>query len=236
MKNKMLNMVPAIELSDVKKAFQVADEEFVVLRDIDLIISKGEFVSIVGQSGSGKSTLLYLIGSIDAPTSGSIKILGNDIISMTDKEKSNLRRNTVSIVYQFYNLIPEFTALQNVLLPIMLNRKSTKKYINKANDLLDLVGLKDKKSSFPNELSGGQQQRVAIARALMNDSDIILADEPTGNLDSKSGEEIMNLFVKINKDISKTIVMVTHSERIAKYSKRQIAIEDGRILHDQELG
>lgn len=222
----------AIELANVKKTFFTAGNSYEVLHDINLKINHGEFVSITGQSGSGKSTLLYLMGSIDHPTEGSIRINDKEIVSLTDKEKSILRRRTISIIYQFYNLIPEFTIEQNVLLPVLLDNKKTKDYTEKTLALLNRVGLSAKRKSFPMELSGGQQQRVAVARALMNNPDIILADEPTGNLDRKSGKEVMELLTSLNQKYRKTIVMVTHSDEIAKYSQRSIGLMDGRIVSD----
>lgn len=222
-------MEAIIETIDLHKTFMLGEIPVEVLKDINLTINRGEFVTIMGPSGSGKSTLLYLMGGLDKPTAGKINILGQDIAAMTDKEQSIMRRRDVGFVFQFYNLIPNLTVEDNVLLPILLDGKKIKGYRKKLDEILETVELSDRKSHTPRELSGGQQQRVAIARALINDPDILLADEPTGNLDSKTTEEVMKLLQKINKESGKTIVQVSHSKETAEYGDRIISVKDGRV-------
>jgi putative ABC transport system ATP-binding protein len=183
----------------------------------------------MGPSGSGKSTLLYLIGGLDKPTSGSVMVKGNELSEMKDKEQSIMRRREIGFVFQFYNLIPNLNVEENVMLPILLDGKSIKNCKEKLDEILDTVGLADRRKHTPRELSGGQQQRVAIARALINEPDIILADEPIGNLDSQTGTEIMMLLQKINKEKGKTIVQVTHSREAAEYGSRIINVKDGKV-------
>ena len=194
-----------IETRNLCKTFQLGDTSVEVLKDINISIKKGEFVSIMGPSGSGKSTLLYLIGGLDKPTSGSIKINGKELSVMNDKEESTMRRQEIGFVFQFYNLIPNLNVEENIMLPILLDGKKIKNYKDKLNEILEIVGLEDRRKHTPRELSGGQQQRVAIARALINEPDIILADEPIGNLDSKTGTDIMILLKKINEEKTKPL-------------------------------
>lgn len=215
-----------IKIENLYKSFGKVD----VLNGINLTIDKGEFVSIMGASGSGKSTLLYLMGGLERPTSGNVFIDGNNISEMKDKEESLLRRRTMNYIFQFYNLVPNLSVEDNILLPIVLDGRKVKEYEDKLNEVLDIVGLKEFRKFIPAELSGGQQQRVAIARTLLSDSDIILADEATGNLDSKASKEILELFKKINKEKNKTIIQVTHSEEAASYGNRLICIKDGKII------
>jgi len=222
-------METIIESINLYKSFNLGEVNIEVLKDINLTIKKGEFVSIMGPSGSGKSTLLYLIGGLDKPTTGSIKISNKELAFMKDKEQSILRRKNLGFVFQFYNLIPNLNVEENILLPVLLDGKKAKDFKDQLEEILDIVGLKERRKHTPRELSGGQQQRVAIARALINDPDIILADEPTGNLDSKTSEEIMDLFKKINKEKNKTIVQVTHSLKAAEYGDRIINVLDGKI-------
>lgn len=218
-----------IETRNLCKIFQLGDTSVEVLKDINISIKKGEFVSIMGPSGSGKSTLLYLIGGLDKPTSGSIKINGKELSVMNDKEESTMRRQEIGFVFQFYNLIPNLNVEENIMLPILLDGKKIKNYKDKLNEILEIVGLEDRRKHTPRELSGGQQQRVAIARALINEPDIILADEPIGNLDSKTGTDIMILLKKINEEKNKTIVQVTHSTEAAEYGNRIIKVKDGKV-------
>lgn len=222
-------MQPSIEVINVNKIYKLGTVEVEVLKDIDIAIEKGEFVSVMGPSGSGKSTLLYLIGGLDKPTAGSIKINGRELSVMKDKEESIMRRRDVGFVFQFYNLIPNLSVEENVLLPILLDGKKLKDNRGILNEILELVDLSDRRHHTPRELSGGQQQRVAIARALINDPEIILADEPIGNLDSKTGTEVMELLSRINKEKNKTIVQVTHSKEAADYGTRIIQVKDGRV-------
>jgi len=221
-----------IEAKNLYKSFQLGDNLVEVLKDINLNIKKGEFVSIMGPSGSGKSTLLYLLGGLDKPTSGSIKINGKELSVMNDKEESIMRRRDVGFVFQFYNLIPNLNVEENIMLPILLDGKKIKDYKEKLDEILEIVGLEDRREHTPRELSGGQQQRVAIARALVNDPDIILADEPIGNLDSKTGTDIMILLKKINEEKNKTIVQVTHSMEAAEYGNRIIKVKDGKVWYE----
>ena len=218
-----------IETKNLNKTFKMGDLDIEVLKDINLGIESGEFVSIMGPSGSGKSTLLYLIGGLDKPTSGSVKIKGNELSEMKDKEQSIMRRRDIGFVFQFYNLIPNLSVEENVILPVLLDGKKLKDYKNKLDDILEVVGLEDRRAHTPRELSGGQQQRVAIARALVNEPDIILADEPIGNLDTKTGTEIMQLLQRINREKKKTIVQVTHSKEAADYGNRIINVRDGKV-------
>lgn len=222
-------MEAIIETVDLNKTFKLGDLDVEVLKDINVGIGKGEFVSIMGPSGSGKSTLLYLIGGLDKPTSGSIKISGKELSGMNDKEQSIMRRRDIGFVFQFYNLIPNLNVEENIMLPILLDGKKMKEYRNKLDEILDIVGLSDRRKHTPRELSGGQQQRVAIARALINEPDIILADEPIGNLDSKTGTEVMDLLQRINHEKGKTIVQVTHSKEAADYGQRIINVRDGKV-------
>ncbi len=223
-------MSAIVDVREVCKNFVLGDEEVKVLKTLDFKIEKGEFVSLMGPSGSGKSTLLYLIGGLDCPSSGQVLVNGKELKLMKDKEESIMRRREIGFVFQFYNLIPNLNVEENVLLPILLDGKNPKKHQGKLDEILELVGLSDRKRHTPRELSGGQQQRVAIARALIGEPDLILADEPIGNLDSVTGTEIMELFQRINKEKGKTIVQVTHSEHAANYGTRVIRLKDGRII------
>lgn len=222
-------MEAVIETVDLSKVYKLGTVDVEVLRDINVVIHKGEFVSIMGPSGSGKSTLLYLIGGLDKPTSGCIRVNGHEISKMKDKEESSMRRKEIGFVFQFYNLIPNLSVEENILLPLLLDGKNIKNYRDKLNEILTIVGLSDRRTHTPKELSGGQQQRVAIARALINEPEIILADEPIGNLDSKTGTEVMELLKSINQEKGRTIVQVTHSKEAADYGQRIINLKDGKV-------
>lgn len=222
-------MNSVIQVENMTKSFKIGSEQVDVLKGINLSIEKGEFVSIMGPSGSGKSTLLYLMGGLDKPSSGQVKIKGKEISIMKDKEESLVRRKDIGFVFQFYNLIPNFNVEDNIILPILLDGKKQKNYRKKLDKVIEVVGLSERRKHTPKELSGGQQQRVAIARALINDPEIILADEPIGNLDSKTGYEIMDLFREINKEKGHTIIQVTHSEEAAAYGNRTIFLKDGKL-------
>lgn len=226
---------PIVEGVNIYKSFRLGDNEVEVLNDISITINSGEFVSIMGPSGSGKSTLLYLLGGLDKPTSGSIKIKGKELSDMKDDEESLLRRRDLGFVFQFYNLIPNLNVEDNILLPVLLDGKKLKNEQMRLDQILNDVGLTDRRYHTPRELSGGQQQRVAIARALINEPDIILADEPIGNLDSKTGTEIMKLLKRINQERGKTIIQVTHSEEAAGYGDRVIRVRDGKVWDDHEI-
>lgn len=224
-----------LEIKGLKKVFtEDLDQPLEVLKDINLKVAEGEFVSLMGESGSGKSTLLYQIGALDTPTEGTILINGEDIHKANDKQQSIFRRDNIGFVFQFYNLVPNLTVQENIILPAVMAKKDKKDYEDNLNYLLKTVGIADKRNSLPKQLSGGQQQRVAIARALIMNPKLILADEPTGNLDSKSTIEIMELFQRINKEKNVTIIQVTHSEVTAKYSSRIIYLKDGQIVSREE--
>lgn len=222
-------MQAIIEAQGLNKTYKLGSLDVEVLKDINLTIDQGEFVSIMGPSGSGKSTLLYLIGGLDKPTSGSVKIKGSELSEMKDKEQSIMRRRDIGFVFQFYNLIPNLNVEENVMLPVLLDGKKLKDYRSKLDEILEVVGLSERRAHTPRELSGGQQQRVAIARALVNDPDIILADEPIGNLDTRTGMEVMELLQRINREKGKTIVQVTHSKEAAEYGNRVINVRDGKV-------
>lgn len=222
-------MEAIIQTEDLCKTYKLGTVDVEVLKNIDLTIESGEFASIMGPSGSGKSTLLYLIGGLDKPTSGSVRIKGKELAVMKDQEESVMRRREIGFVFQFYNLIPNLTVEENIMLPVLLDGKKIKDYRQSLDEILEDVGLTDRRHHTPRELSGGQQQRVAIARALINQPDIILADEPIGNLDSKTGTEVMKLLQKINLKKKKTIVQVTHSKEAAEYGTRIINVRDGKV-------
>jgi putative ABC transport system ATP-binding protein len=222
-------MESVIEAVGVYKSYLMGKSTVDILQDINLSIKKGAFYSIMGPSGSGKSTLLYLLGGLDKPTKGSIKVNGKELSTMQDDAESKMRRRDIGFVFQFYNLIPNLNVEENILLPILLDGKKVKDYKESLDEILEVVGLTERRKFTPRELSGGQQQRVAIARALINSPDIILADEPIGNLDSKTGIEIMKLFQEINIKKGKTILQVTHSKEAADYGTDVISVRDGRI-------
>ncbi|CEI72666.1 MULTISPECIES: ABC transporter ATP-binding protein [Romboutsia] len=222
-----------LETINLGKIYGKKETTVHALNDANLKINKGEFVAIVGPSGSGKSTFLHLVGGLERPSSGTIKVDGKDICCLSDKELAKYRRQKVGFVFQQYNLIPVLNVAENIELPVKLdNRKVDKEYIN---DLMDLLGISDRKTHLPNQLSGGQQQRVAIARALSSKPSIILADEPTGNLDTKTTEEVMELLKTSIKKYNQTLIMITHNENIAKKADRIISIVDGNLsLSDKE--
>jgi len=215
----------------VSKQYSLGAQQIPILHEINLTVKKGEFISIMGPSGCGKSTLLYLLGGLDTPSSGEVFINGKNIADMSDKEKSVMRRNYMGFVFQFYNLVQNLTIKENILLPIVMDGKKASGYKEKIDRILDIVGLTDRADFTPRELSGGQQQRTAIARSLIANPEFILADEPIGNLDSRSGPEIMELFRYINTEIGTTIIQVTHSYEAAKGTK-VIHMKDGRIKQE----
>ncbi|WP_461652186.1 ABC transporter ATP-binding protein [Methanosarcina sp.] len=224
---------PVIEVVNVKKSYILGDTEVPILSDINLTVREGEFLAIMGPSGSGKSTLMNLIGFLDRPTEGKIIIKGLDINKLSDKEVARLRGLEIGFVFQTFNLIPRLTALENVELPTYANTREGVDARKRAKDLLKMVGLEDRMNHKPGELSGGQSQRVAIARALINDPAILLADEPTGNLDSKTGCEILGMFTRLNEG-GRTIVMITHDPEIAKYADRVVLVKDGIVQSNSE--
>ena len=205
--------------------------EFHALRGVSLKIKKGEFLAIMGASGSGKSTLLHIMGCLDRPTKGKVYIDNKDVSKFNENQLAEIRKGKIGFVFQFFFLFPTLTALENIMLPMLFSKKIKNKE-ERALKLLEEVGMKGFETHYPNELSGGQRQKIAIARALANDPDIILADEPTGNLDSKSGEEIMNLLVKLNKKDGKTVVIVTHDKNIASRAERIVVLKDGKIIKE----
>ena len=219
-----------IEIKNVSKSFGNSDNKANVLKNISLSKQNGEFIALMGASGSGKSTLLYLLGGLDKPDDGEICIDGKDILKMKDRELSVLRRRNIGFVFQFFNLVQNLSVEDNILLPLTMDGRKIKDYKDKLTEILEITGISAKRNSFPPQLSGGQQQRTAVARAVIMEPDIILAEEPTGNLDSKSGREIMELFSKINKEKGITILMVTHSQECAEYADRIINLTDGEIL------
>ena len=222
-----------IEVKNLNKIYGSGEAEVKALKNINLNIEQGEFVAIVGQSGSGKSTLLHLIGGVDIPSSGEVIIDGKSIYKLKEKELSILRRRKLGFIFQFFNLIPVLTAQENIEMPVLLdNEKIDKKYMN---ELLRILGLEERKNNYPSQLSGGQQQRVSIGRALANKPSIILADEPTGNLDSKNSKEVLELLKYCAKKYNQTLILITHDINIAKSSDRVITIEDGEIISDEVI-
>lgn len=222
-----------LKVKNLTKSYGKGEAKVDALKNINLSINKGEFVAIVGPSGSGKSTLLHLIGGVDKPTSGKVFVNDVDIYTLKAKDLSIFRRRNVGLIYQFYNLIPVLSAKENILLPAELdNRKIDKAYLD---DLLKTLGLKERKNHLPNELSGGQQQRTSIGRALINRPAIVLADEPTGNLDSKNSKEVLELLKLSVKKYNQTLIMITHDANIALQADRVITIEDGMIKVDEVI-
>ena len=220
----------AVEGKHIIKNFQIGSTTTKVLKDISLQVMRGEFVSIMGPSGSGKSTLLYILGGLDAPTKGQVLLNGTDISRFGDEKMSQIRRQKIGFVFQFYNLIPNLNVEENIMLPLLLDGKKMGSYKKQLHQILEIVGLSERRRHTPRELSGGQQQRVAIARALIGSPEILFADEPTGNLDSETGAEIMNLLSEINQTTGQTIIMVTHSPEAARSSSRVITVQDGVII------
>ena len=220
-------MENVIEVSNVFKAFGKGESMTKVLTGASLSVGKGEFVSLMGASGSGKSTLLYLIGGLDRRYNGTISVCGNDIGKMKEKDLSKLRLDKIGFIFQFYNLVQNLNVEDNILLPSSVKGKTKAEMQQQLDEILRITGLTEKRTAKPSELSGGQQQRVAIARAVIGQPEIILADEPTGNLDSAAGEEIMNLFSQINKEKGITILQVTHSDKCASYGTRVVELVNG---------
>jgi putative ABC transport system ATP-binding protein len=217
----------AIEVRDVHKVYQRDTQKVTVLSGLSLEIAKGDYVALMGPSGSGKTTLLNLIGGIDRPTSGAILVNETDISKLKPKALAQWRSRNIGFIFQLYNLIPVMTALQNVELPLLLVKMSSKERRKRATTALELVGLADRLDHYPRQLSGGQEQRVAIARAIVSDPQVLLADEPTGDLDRKSGEEILELLVRLNQEFHKTIVMVTHDPHAAERAHRMVHLDKG---------
>jgi putative ABC transport system ATP-binding protein len=222
-----------IELNNITKSYPLGDTELSILKNINLTIESGDFVAIMGPSGSGKSTLMNILGCLDKPSSGTYKLEGKPIEHLSPDELATIRNQKIGFVFQGFNLLSRTSALENVELPMVYANISASQRAKRAIEALEKVGLKERIHHQPNQLSGGQQQRVAIARAIVNEAPIIFADEPTGNLDTKMSVEIMDLFKKLNKDLGRTIILVTHEEDIAQYAKRIIKIVDGEINSDK---
>ena len=219
-----------LKVENLCKQYGKGENKVTALDNVSFTVNKGEFVAIVGASGSGKSTLLHLIGGVDRPTSGKVFIDGKDIYKFNDDELAIFRRRQVGLIYQFYNLIPILNVEENITLPLKLDKRNIDK--QRLDELIKVLGLEERRTHLPNELSGGQQQRTSIGRAMITNPAIILADEPTGNLDSKASDEIVALLKKSNKDYKQTIIMITHNLEIAKVADRIIKIEDGKIVEE----
>lgn len=222
-----------LEVKELTKIYGQGETAVTALDHVSFQVKKGEFVAVVGASGSGKSTMMNLIGGIDRPTSGSVKIDGKEIYSLTESELAIFRRRNIGMIYQFYNLIPNLTAEENIILPCLLDHR--KPDPQKLDEILKMTGLAERRTHLPSQLSGGQQQRVSVGRALINDPAFILADEPTGNLDSRSGREIMDLVTLANRKANQTLIVITHDEKIALQADRVITISDGAIVRDEVM-
>ncbi len=225
-----------LEANQVNKQYQMGEVTVTALDDVSLTVNRGEFVAIMGPSGSGKSTLLHLLGGLDETSDGEITLAGQPLSRLSDNEITVVRRRKVGFIFQFYNLLPTLTAEENIGLPLLIDGQSLDKHREKIDKLLALVSLSDRKHHKPDQLSGGQQQRVAIARAFVNDPEIVLADEPTGNLDSKSGVAILELLRKTCDELGATIVMVTHDPRAASFADRVVFLKDGKIIRELKNG
>lgn len=222
-----------LKVEELRKVYGSGENTVNALDGISFSVEKGDFVAIVGPSGSGKSTLLHILGGVDKPTSGHVYVNGQDVYAGSDTRLAIFRRREVGLIYQFYNLIPVLNVRENMTLPVLLDCRKVNE--ERLNELIEVLELRGRESHLPNQLSGGQQQRVSIGRALMNSPGIVLADEPTGNLDSKNSQEIVNLLKLFNREYGQTLIVITHDESIALQAKRIIAIEDGRITRDEKL-
>lgn len=219
------------KLTDITRVYTVGEVETHALRGVDLTIGEKEFTTLVGPSGSGKTTLLQLLGCLDLPTSGKVLIKGEDATDMNRDQRADLRKGTIGFIFQFFALVPTLTAYENVELPMLLMGKKNHK--SRVMELLDAVGISDRADHRPDQMSGGQQQRVAVARALASDPLLILADEPTANLDTENGEQVMEIMKKLNEETGTTFVFATHDPRVIKYAKRVVTLEDGKIIKDE---
>jgi len=223
-----------LRVENLNKIYGKGENQVKAVDNVSFSVQKGEFVAIIGASGSGKSTLLHLIGGVDRPTSGKVFIDGKDIYTLNDDNLAIFRRRQIGLIYQFYNLIPVLNVAENITLPTKLDGRDVDE--RRLNDLLKILGLEKRKYNLPNQLSGGQQQRVSIGRAMMNEPALMLADEPTGNLDSKASEEIISLLRLSNKKYNQTVIVITHDEKIALEADRIITIDDGKIIKDERTG
>lgn len=230
-----LDEVTMVDLSGIFKVYDMGETEVAALDGVDLTVERGEFLSIMGASGSGKSTLLHILGCLDQATSGNYLLEGIDVTRLSDRELSRIRNRHFGFVFQAYNLLPDLTAIENVEQPLIYAGVGAGERRRRAEEQLDVVGLCDRSSHYPSQLSGGQQQRVAIARALVNNPSLLLADEPTGNLNTEAGDHILDIIQQLNHEHGVSIVMVTHDPRIANLAKRRIELQDGRIISDQPI-
>ncbi len=222
-----------LKVENLRKVYGKGENEVIALNDVSFSVKKGEFVAIIGPSGSGKSTLLHILGGVDKPTSGKVYMDGQDVYSQNEEQLAVFRRRFVGLIYQFYNLIPVLNVVENMTLPVLMDGRKVNE--DRLNELIDILGLEKRTRNLPNQLSGGQQQRVSIGRALMNAPAVVLADEPTGNLDSKNSQEIIELLKKSNRKYEQTLIVITHDENIALQADRVITIEDGRIVRDENI-
>lgn len=222
-----------LKIENLSKVYGKGENKVTALNNVSLTIEKGEFTAITGSSGSGKSTLLHIIGGVDVPTSGKVYLDGQDVYAGSNEKLAIFRRRQVGLIYQFHNLIPTLNVVENITLPILMDKRKINE--ERLNDLLELLGLQDRKTHLPNQLSGGQQQRVSIGRALMNAPAVMLADEPTGSLDSRNGHEIIKLLKESNKKYGQTLLLVTHDENIALQADRIIGISDGKVSRDERM-
>lgn len=222
-----------LKIKNLCKVYGKNENQVTALDHVSLTIEKGEFTAIIGSSGSGKSTLLHIIGGVDVPTSGKVYLDGQDVYAQSNEKLAIFRRRQVGLIYQFHNLIPTLNVVENISLPILMDKRKVNE--ERLDELLELLGLKDRKTHLPNQLSGGQQQRVSIGRALMNAPAVMLADEPTGSLDSRNGHEIINLLKLSNQKYRQTLLLVTHDENIALQADRIIGISDGKVVRDERV-
>jgi putative ABC transport system ATP-binding protein len=222
-----------LKIENLCKVYGKGENQVTALDHVSLTIEKGEFTAIIGSSGSGKSTLLHIIGGVDVPTSGKVYLDGQDVYAQSNEKLAIFRRRQVRLIYQFHNLIPTLNVVENITLPILMDKRRINK--NRLDELLELLGLKDRKNHLPNQLSGGQQQRVSIGRALMNAPAVMLADEPTGSLDSRNGHEIIKLLKESHNKYNQTLIIVTHDENIALQADRIIGISDGKVVRDERV-
>jgi len=230
---KEVTLMEILRVENLCKTYGSGENQVRALDNVSFSVNKGEFVAIIGPSGSGKSTLLHILGGVDKPTSGKVFMDGSDVYAQNDEQLAIFRRRQVGLIYQFYNLIPVLNVTENITLPVLMDGQKVNE--ERLNELLDILKLKGREDHLPNQLSGGQQQRVSIGRALMNAPAVVLADEPTGNLDSKNSKEIVDLLKTSNKKYNQTLIIITHDENIALQADRILAIEDGRITRDEVI-